>query len=83
MSNPIIAPIFDEWWKKSNLVVTSNQQREDVKSAFYAGALVAMGMVARANRMANVMDAEAFVRDMHHEINATLMPNKMNGVKKL
>lgn len=71
MSKPIIDPLFTEWWKKSNLVVTSNQQREDVKVAFHCGIHVALGLVARANRMSQD-DALSFVKQMMAECDVVL-----------
>lgn len=76
MSKPIIDPLFAEWWKKSNLVVTSNQQREDVKVAFHCGIHVALGLVARSNKMSQA-DAILFVRQMMAECDAILKPTKI------
>lgn len=79
MSKPIIAPIFSEWWDKGNIVVTSNQQREDIRLAFHVGIYAALGLVARANRMQPLIDAEEFVRQIMAECDAQLKPSIKTG----
>lgn len=79
MSKPIIKPIFDEWWERGNIVVTSNQQREDIKLAFHVGIHVGLGLVARANKMQPLLNAEEFVRQVMAEVDATLKPNIASG----
>lgn len=79
MAKPIIQPIFNEWWERGNIVVTSNQQREDIKLAFHVGIHVGLGLIARANRMHPVLNAEEFVRQIMAEVDATLKPAITKG----
>lgn len=79
MSKPIIDPIFQEWWVKGNMVVTSNQQREDIRVAFHVGVHVALGLVARANKMQPLINAEEFIKQIMAEVDHVLKPNQVNG----
>ena len=45
-TKPILAPLWDEWWKKGRIVATT-QQKEDIKLAFHVGAFAMMGLMQK------------------------------------
>ena len=73
MSKPLIQPLFDEWWKKGNIVAASQQHKQDIEQAFYCGTLVAMGLIARANKCSEHL-AKEMVISMKDECHAKLKP---------
>ena len=48
--NPIIEPIFQEWWKTGRIVATT-QQKEDIRLAFYVGWYASQGLTSKLMAM--------------------------------
>jgi len=73
----VIKPVYDEWWAKGPIVAANDQQRKDIELAFYAGCYVAMGLIARANKLDKNI-AENMAQAMIEECRCRIMPKKFN-----
>jgi len=76
VNKPLIQPLFDEWWRKGSIVAASEQHRKDIEQAFYCGVLVAMGLIARANKCTEQL-AKEMVHSMNDECHAKLKPMQL------
>ena len=76
MSLPLIDPLFQEWWRKGPIVAASEQHKKDVEQGFYCGILVAMGVIARANKCTEQL-AKEMVRQMDKECHQKLKPGQL------
>jgi hypothetical protein len=72
----IIEPVYREWWEKGPIVAATGQHVKDIKLGFYAGVYVAMGLIARANKLDEDL-AINMARQMVDECRAEIIPAKI------
>jgi hypothetical protein len=78
VSDKILEPVYQDWWRNGPLVTTSPQQTADIRHAWYAGIYVGLGLVARAHKMSSTkINAEKFISDIIRECESVIMEKRV------